>query len=81
MTYYVYIIQSLKDKSFYSGMTSNLERRVKEHNKSDIKTTRSKKPWRLVYSQNYPSRVEAREREQYLKSGQGREFRDSILPK
>ena len=81
MMYYVYIIQSLKDKSFYTGITSNLERRVKEHNKSDTKTTRSKKPWRLVYSQNYPSRVEAREREQYLKSGQGREFRDSILPK
>jgi len=78
--YFVYIIQSQKDRSYYTGITSNLERRLIEHNKSDTKTTRSKKPWQLAYFEKYNSRIEAREREKFLKSGVGRELRKTILP-
>ncbi|MBI4086119.1 MAG: GIY-YIG nuclease family protein [Candidatus Liptonbacteria bacterium] len=80
MEYFVYIIRSGKDNSNYTGLTANLERRVAEHNKSDTKTTRSKKPWRLIYFEKYSSRIEARKREKYLKSGTGRELRKQLLP-
>ncbi len=79
--HYVYIIQSEKDHSFYTGITTNLERRLHEHNKSDTKTTRSKKPWHLVYSESFSTRLDARGREKFLKSGAGREFRNSIVPR
>ena len=79
--YFVYIIQSCKDKGFYTGISSDPERRLKEHNKSDTKTTRSKKPWKLVYSEKFDSRIEARVREKFLKSGAGREFRDNLKPR
>ena len=77
--YYVYIIRSEKDGSFYTGMTSDVDRRLQEHNRSDTKTTRSKKPWKVVYSQEFPTRAEARKYEKYLKTGSGREFRKQIL--
>jgi len=80
MIYYVYIIQSEKDKGFYTGLTTDVGRRLKEHDKSDTKTTRSKKPWKLVYFEKFENRTEARKREKYLKSGVGREFRKKILP-
>jgi len=79
--YFVYIIKSEKDESFYTGITKNLERRLQEHNRSDTKTTRSKKPWRLVYSEKHQNRPEARHREKYFKSGAGRELRKLILPR
>ena len=77
--YYIYIIQSEKDGCYYTGLTSDLKRRLCEHNKSDTKTTRSKKPRKLVYSEKFDSRFAAREREKFLKSGVGREFRTKIL--
>jgi len=79
--YYIYIIRSEKDKSYYTGLTKNLGRRLKEHNRSDTKTTRSKKPWRLIYSKKLTDRKEARKREKFLKSGVGRELRNKLLPR
>jgi putative endonuclease len=38
-----------------------------------------KGPWRLVYSEQYVTRVDARKREKYLKSGEGREFLHYLL--
>ena len=79
LMFYVYVIQNEKDASFYTGITSDPNRRLAEHNKSDTKTTRSKKPWKLVYSEKVASRTEARAREKYLKSGVGREFRNKQI--
>ncbi len=49
--YYVYILKC-SDKTFYTGITNNLERRIKEHNSSRLgaKYTRGRRPARLVYS-------------------------------
>jgi len=57
-----------------------LERRLAEHNGSDTKSTRSKKPWKIIHSEEYNTLNEARSREKYLKSGVGREWRDKFLP-
>ena len=49
--WYVYILEC-KDKTFYTGITTNLKRRIQEHNTSDLgaKYTRGRRPVKLVYS-------------------------------
>jgi putative endonuclease len=66
--YYLYILQSLKDNGFYIGITSNIEKRLKEHNNSKTKSTKSRIPFNLIYSEQFKSRLEARAREVELKT-------------
>jgi len=58
--YYLYIVQC-RDGSFYTGITTNLKRRIKEHNSSILgaKYTRARKPVRLVYIKEFPDRSSA----------------------
>ena len=63
----VYFTQSLKDKTFYIGCSENVILRIKRHNKGYIKSTKSKKPWKLVYKEEYNSKHEAFRREKELK--------------
>jgi len=74
--FYVYVIKSLKDNRNYIGITNNLERRIKEHNrgKSSTPSTKFRGPFKLIYFEKVTNRKIAREREKFLKSGRGREF-------
>ena len=71
---FVYVIRSEKDGRFYVGMTENIQRRLKEHNSGRTRSTKGYRPWRVVFTEEYPNRTEARKREKYLKSGVGKEF-------
>ena len=66
--YYVYMVQCA-DKTLYTGIATELERRVKEHNESDkgAKYTRVRRPVKLVYSESYPDRSSASKREYEIK--------------
>ena len=70
----VYVIRSLKDGRFYVGMTNDLERRMQEHQSGKTKSTKAFRPWKLIFTESYPSYLEARKREKYLKSGSGKEL-------
>ncbi|HRO43269.1 MAG TPA: GIY-YIG nuclease family protein [Flavipsychrobacter sp.] len=48
MAFYVYIIQSLKDDSFYKGYSEHPYERLEQHNGDDSKYTSHKTPWKLV---------------------------------
>ena len=72
--FYVYILQSQKDKSLYVGYTNNLRRRLREHNKDLFGYTKSRTPWRLIWYCVFSERGTAEEFEKYLKSGSGRVF-------
>jgi putative endonuclease len=67
--YYLYIIKCA-DKTLYSGITTDLVRRVKEHNTSKLgaKYTRSRRPVKLVYSKKYRTRSTASKAEAKVKS-------------
>ena len=77
--YSVYVLRSLKKERRYVGMTKHLDRRLKEHNEGKNRSTKGFAPFELVYVEELESRIEARDREKYLKSGIGREFLDDIL--
>ena len=67
MFYYVYVLQSKKDLSFYIGFTSDIKRRLDEHNKGFSEYTKHKIPWVLIYCEIYRTRKDAAERELKLK--------------
>ena len=70
----LYVLQSLKDKSFYTGITDNLEQRLKRHNNGRVKSTKSRLPFNLVHFEIFPNYESARKREKFLKSHRGRSF-------
>ena len=74
----VYAIKSTGHKYIYVGMTSNLQRRFKEHNNGWVKTTRRYGPFKLIFTEKVASRVKTREKEKYLKSGIGKEYLKSL---
>lgn len=76
--YYIYILLC-RDNSLYTGFTTNLEQRLKDHNEGKgSKYVRSKLPVRLVYSEEYSSKSEALKREWQIK-GWERSKKISIL--
>ena len=72
--YYVYIIQSLKNQIFYTGITSDLRKRLAKHNKGASPHTKKNKPYKLVWYCAFLSKKKALEFERYLKSGSGIAF-------
>lgn len=67
--FYVYALQSIIDKNWlYIGYSDNLRQRFHTHNTGKVKSTKSKKPLRLVYYEAYKSEEDARKREYQLKT-------------
>ncbi|MGV3629743.1 MAG: GIY-YIG nuclease family protein [Bacteroidota bacterium] len=67
-----YVLFSEKDKMLYTGYTSNLQRRVAEHNLGKNKSTASRVPLKLVFCEFYLFEKDARNRESYLKTTAGK---------
>ncbi|TAL60856.1 MAG: GIY-YIG nuclease family protein [Bacteroidetes bacterium] len=65
--YYVYVVESLKDTTRYIGFTSDIEKRIKEHNHGKTKSIKHKTPFQLVYKEEFENKTEARKREIRLK--------------
>lgn len=72
--YYIYILKSIKVNFFYKGITNNIERRLEQHSRGQVVTTKSKLPIGLLFVQICANRQEARLLEKYFKSGSGREI-------
>ncbi len=83
MPYTVYVLVSETTGKRYTGQTDDLDRRLAEHNNPDHNlrkhTSRNAGPWRLVLTEEYPTRSEAMRREKWLKSGVGRAWLDARL--
>ena len=71
MSYFVYILQSQKDKKFYIGSTSNVDARLKFHNKGLQRSTRNRLPFVLILFELHSSKEEALKREKLIKSWKG----------
>ncbi|MFA4891008.1 MAG: GIY-YIG nuclease family protein [Candidatus Gracilibacteria bacterium] len=68
----VYILESEKDQKHYTGYTKDLERRLIEHNEGRVQSTRNRRPLKLIYTETFSSSVEARKKEKFFKTRQGR---------
>jgi putative endonuclease len=75
----VYAIKSLSRKYIYVGMTNNLERRLKEHNQRENRSTKAYAPFTLIFSETFKTRNLARMKEKYLKSGVGKSFLKNLI--
>ncbi|MGO8987975.1 MAG: GIY-YIG nuclease family protein [bacterium] len=72
--YYVYVIRSQKDKQFYTGFTSDLQNRFREHNAGRVSSTKGRCPFELIYYETCLNEQDALAREKYLKSGMGKRY-------
>ena len=79
MSYFVYIIQSNKDGSYYVGSTQDLEERLRRHSQGRAKYTKAKRPWELVYSEEFPDRSSATERENEIKSKKKKRYIETLV--
>ncbi len=68
-SWFIYILRC-SDNSLYTGITKDIEKRIKEHNsgnKTGAKYTRSRAPVTLVYTENVETRSHATKRELEIK--------------
>ena len=72
--HYVYILKSKADKKLYVGCTNDLKKRITMHNQGKIFSTKLRTPFGLIYYETYINKKDAFNREQYLKTGWGRNY-------
>ena len=75
---FLYVMKSRFKKFRYVGITNNLARRIHEHNSGKNKSTEKYAPFDLKLKEEYANYLEARKREKFLKSGQGRKFLNTL---
>lgn len=66
--YSVYVLQSLKDDTYYVGYSSDIKRRLHEHNLGKVRYTKGHLPYRVVYCEEYESLRSAKAREIKIKA-------------
>ncbi len=79
--YYVYVLKSLKDNNWYTGYASNIKRRIDEHNKGKVFSTKHRKPFELIYYEACRCEEDAIAREKYLKTGMGKRYLKNRMKK
>ena len=77
--FYVYILQSDLDGTFYIGFSENLEKRVSQHNNGESAYTSRKIPWKLVYFEEVTLKSDALKREKFLKAQKNKVFYQKLI--
>ncbi len=72
--YFVYVLESAKDRGWYIGFTERIEGRLEDHNSGKNVSTKDRRPFELIYYEAYREKLDALGREVFLKSGGGRRF-------
>ena len=78
LPYAVYILRC-SDNTFYTGFTTNINERIKSHQKVTVKYTSTRLPVEIVYLCYFANKQKAYDFERYLKSGSGLAFRNKRL--
>ncbi|MBL7749093.1 MAG: GIY-YIG nuclease family protein [Chitinophagaceae bacterium] len=77
--FFVYILQSMKDFSFYIGQCADLDKRMSKHFDGMSRYTASRRPLRLVYFELYDSRSAAIKRELAIKKMKSRKYIEQLI--
>ncbi len=76
---FVYVLCSGRTGGFYIGFSANPEARLDDHNQGKVKSTRSLRPWSLVYREEFADAISARKRERKLKSMKSHAYIQSLI--
>jgi putative endonuclease len=79
LPYCVYVLQSERDLLFYHGYTTNLEKRLIDHNKGGTISTSKRRPLKFVYCEFFLSKKDAIRREKYFKTTAGKRMLKLML--
>jgi len=71
LMFYVYILKSLKDSKYYYGYCEDLSIRIKSHNAGKVRSTKSRRPFEIHYTEPFATKTEAVKRENFFKSIDG----------
>ena len=72
--WFTYVLRSKKDSKLYIGSTDDLKRRTKQHDNGQVRSTKHRRPFELVYYEAIPTKRRALEREHYFKTTWGKHF-------
>jgi len=72
MFFYVYVLESLKTGDHYIGYTRDLRKRLEKHNRGNSRSSRPYRPWKLIYYEACLNKDDAKRREGYFKTSEGR---------
>lgn len=79
--YYIYVLYSLKDNKFYVGKTNNLAKRLEKHIKGLVRSTKNRRPLKLVHSESFEEAKLAFMRERELKLPSAGRFKTGLRRK
>ncbi len=69
--YFLYILWSDSAQRFYTGISEDVDKRLRQHNEEPRGWTARHRPWRLVHVERFKDFRAARERENELKQQKG----------
>jgi len=79
--YYTYILKSHQNNKYYIGSTSNLDRRLDEHNSGSVKSTKLYAPWDIYYFEKFDTQRHAILREIQIKAWKSRSMIEKLKSK
>ena len=69
--YYVYILLNGAKTRTYTGVTDDVEKRLKEHNAGRVKSSSPYRPYEIIHTESFETLSEARQKEKFYKSTTG----------
>ena len=72
--YYIYILKSSVDNKLYTGFSSDLKKRLRDHIGGEVQSTRNRRPLELLYYEAYRDKESALKREKFLKTTRGKQL-------
>jgi putative endonuclease len=76
----LYILQSEKTGQYYVGSTTDLDRRLSEHQRGHTPSTRKRGPWKLIHREDFATLLEARQRETEIKRWKSARLIKKLVP-
>ena len=77
--FFLYIIQSILDGSFYVGVTDDPPWRLFRHNDGWSRSTKAKRPWKIVYLEAFSTKTETLRREREIKAKKSRRYIEGLI--
>jgi len=68
----IYVLRSQKDQNLYIGCTSNIKDRLETHNRGNVLSTKGRRPFALIYQEEYIDKYKAFQKERFYKTPKGK---------